>query len=211
LRIDDCELWIPLDRPIPNPKSEIRHRGPTGRPDWLRFFATTPISRPENPTLGSFEHLGYLNRSSFASASNPELRTSDLPVSSASGREKPAKSTVECCDYAYWTEVKHAGGIVQALDARLSPSEPIADYLVIGTLLLDAEGNPIRATEDDLVSPAIWFEHVDSTSWNTAQCGGWLLTFITQAEATSIRHIIVVHPHEVQVPFVLTDLPLPSF
>lgn len=120
------------------------------------------------------------------------------------------KATVECCDYAYWTTVKHPGGSVQALDARLSPGKPVADYLVIGTLLLDAEGNPIQE-RDDRISPAIWFERVESTSLGTAACGGWLNTFfVTQTEVTSIRHIIVVHPHEVKVPFALTDLPLPS-
>jgi hypothetical protein len=85
----------------------------------------------------------------------------------------------------------------------------VADYLVIGTLLLDAEGNPIRE-RDDRISPAIWSDHVESTLLGTARCGGWLNTFfVTQTEVASIRHIIVVHPYEVKVPFVLTDLPLP--
>jgi hypothetical protein len=117
---------------------------------------------------------------------------------------------VECCNYTFWTEVRHAGGTVQAFDALLSPTEPIADYLVMETSLLDAEGQPISATEDDRVSPAIWSEHVDSTLWNTAKCGGRLNVFFSQAEITAIRHVIVVHPRELKVPFALTDLLLPS-
>ncbi|MDY0357765.1 MAG: hypothetical protein RBR19_17925 [Sedimentisphaerales bacterium] len=121
------------------------------------------------------------------------------------------KAMVECCDYTYWTEVKHPGGIVRAFDDRTHPTEPIADYLVMRTLLLDAEGKPVEATEDDRVSPAIWSEHVYSTPLDTAKCGGWLLTFVTQAEIASIRHVIVVHPYEVRVPFAVHDLPLPGF
>jgi len=137
------------------------------------------------------------------------FETSDDWLEVAPGLQIHAfKATVECCDYVYWTEVRHPGGSVQALDARLSPGERVADYLVIGTLLLDAEGNPIRE-RDDRTSPAIWLERVESTSLGTAACGGWLLTFATQA--TSIRHIIVVHPREVKVPFALTNLPLPTF
>ena len=119
------------------------------------------------------------------------------------------KATEECCDYTYWTEVRHVGGTVRAFDARLSPAEEIADYLVMETLLLDAEGNPVGPYDDDLVSPAVWSELVDSTSWGTAKCGGRLLAFMTQAEIKSIRHVIVVRPDEVKVPFTLTDLPLP--
>ena len=125
-------------------------------------------------------------------------------------RIRVIKARPECCYYAYWTEVKYASGTVQALDVRLSPSEPVADYLVIRTLLLDTEGNPIRESDDDRISSAIWSEHVDSTSWGTAKCGGRLLMSMTEAEIGSIRHVIVVHPYEVEVPFVLTDLPLPS-
>lgn len=120
------------------------------------------------------------------------------------------KATVECCDYTYWTEVKHPGGVVRAFGDLFSPTEPIADYLVVRTLLLDADGDAIRATEDDRVSPAIWSERIESTSWDTAKCGGWLLTFITEAEIASIRHVIVVHPYEVSIPFTVHDLPLPG-
>jgi len=120
------------------------------------------------------------------------------------------KATVECCDYTYWTEVRHADGIVRAFDAQLSLGEPTADYLVVRTLLLDVEGNPVGATEDDRVSPSIWSERIESTSWNTAKCGGWLLAFATQAEVARIRHVIVSHPYEVKVPFVVRDLPFPN-
>ena len=141
------------------------------------------------------QHFGHLNPSHFEFVSNSKFRPSALPVSSDSGREKPAKSTVECCDYTYWTEVKHASG-------------GVADYLVIGTLLLYAEGNPIREC-NDRISSAIWSERVENTPLGTARCSGWLNTFfVTETEVASIRHIIVVHPREVNVPFVLTDLPL---
>jgi hypothetical protein len=97
---------------------------------------------------------------------------------------------------------------VRAFDDLFSPTEPIADYLIVRTLLLDADGNPIGATEDDRIASNIWSERVESTSWDTAKCGGWLLTFITEAEIVSIRHVIVVHPYEVSVPFTVHDLPL---
>lgn len=121
------------------------------------------------------------------------------------------KATVECCDYTYWTEVRHTDGIVRAFGALLSPDEPPADCLVMETLLLDTEGNPVVATEDPRVSPAIWSQRVESTSWNTAKCGGRLLTFSTQAEIAGIRHMIVVGPYEVSIPFDLRNLPIPSF
>lgn len=61
------------------------------RLNWLRLFTTTPISKPETPKLGSFERLGHLNRSSFASASHSECPTLDLLVSRDSRRENPGQ------------------------------------------------------------------------------------------------------------------------
>lgn len=140
----------------------------------------------------------------------PFAKTDDWLQVAPGVQIKVTKATIECCDYTYWTEVKHPDGIVRAFDGRFSPAEPIADYLVVRTLLLDADGNPIRATQDDRVTRAIWSQRFESTSWNTAKCAGWLLTFTTEAEVASIRHIIVVRPCEVEIPFTSTNLPCPS-
>ncbi len=121
-----------------------------------------------------------------------------------------ARATLECCKYTYVTEVKHPDGIVRAFDDLLSPAEPIAEYLVLRTRLLDPDGNPLRATQDDRVSPAVSSRFVESTSWNTARCVGSLLAFVTEAEVANIRHVIVVRPREVQIPFTSTDLPCPN-
>jgi hypothetical protein len=174
-------------------------------------FCVDPDQRPIS-ALSLFQWCAYAVYAENVIEVDVPFEASEDWLEAAPGIQiQVKKATVECCDYTYWTEVKHPGGIVRAFDDPVSPAEPIADCLVVRTQLLDADGNPIRATEDDRVSPAVWSESIEGTSLNTAKCGGWLLTFVTQAEIASIRHVIVVHPYEVRVPFVVRDLPLPGF
>ncbi len=215
--------WTPLPvRPIRQyqelkyvwavPQNPLATPGPVLQPyDVSVSFCVDP-SQELPSSLSLFQWRAYAMYAEDVVEIDVPFEASDDWLEVAPGVQiRVTKATVECCGYTYWTEVRHAGGTVQAFDARLSPAEQIADYLVMRTLLLDAEGNPIRATEDDRVSPAIWSERVESTLLGTARCGGWLNTFfVTQTEVASIRHVIVVHPYEVKVPFGLTDIPLPD-
>jgi len=174
-------------------------------------FCVDPDQRPIS-ALSLFQWCAYALYAEDVIEVDVPFEASEDWLKAAPGIQiRVTKATVECCDYTYWTEVKPAVGIVRAFDDPVSPTEPMADYLVVRTLLLDSEGNPVGATEDDRVSAAVWSERVESTSLNTAKCSGWLLTFVTEAEIASVRHVIVVHPYEVRVPFVVRDLPLPGF
>ncbi|MHC4518575.1 MAG: hypothetical protein ACYTAS_08310 [Planctomycetota bacterium] len=213
--------WAPLPvRPIrqyqalkyewPIPRNPFATPEPVLQPYDVSVSFCVDLSQELGPSLSLFQWCAYAVYAEDVIEVDVPFEASDDWIEAAPGLQiRVTKATVECCDYTYWTEVRHGGGTVQAFDARLSPAEPIADYLVMRTLPLDAQGQPVSAAEDDRVSPAIWSERVDSTSWGTAKCGGWLLVLITQAEIKSIRHVIVVHPAEVKVPFTLTDLPLP--
>ena len=213
--------WAPLPvRPI-RQYQELKYvwavpQNPSGTPEPVlqpydvRVSFCVDLGQELPASLSLFQWCAYAVFAEDVIEVDVPFEASDDWLEPASGLQiRVTKATVECCDYTYWTEVRHAGGMVQAFDGPQSPAEQIADYLVMETLLLDAEGNPLRPNEDDRVSPAVWSELVDSTSWGTAKCGGSLLSFVTQAEIKSIRHVIVVHPDEVKLPFTLTDLPLP--
>lgn len=213
--------WAPLPwRPVrqyqelryewPVPRNPFEAPKPVLQPyDVTVSFCVDPDQRPIS-ALSLFHWCAYAVYAEDVIEVDVPFEASDDWLEVAPGIQiTVTKATVECCDYAYWTEVRHTGGIVRAFDDPVSSTEPMADYLVVRTLLLDSEGTPVRATEDDRVSPAVWSERVESTSLNTAKCGGWLLTFATEAEIASVRHVIVVHPYEVRVPFVVRDLPLP--
>jgi len=218
---DNGLAWVPLPvRPIRHyqelkyvwavPQNPSATPEPVLQPYDVRVSFCVDLSQDLPASLSLFQWCAHAVYAEDVIEVDVPFEASDDWLEAAPSLQiRVTKATVECCDYTYWTEVRHAGGTVQAFDARLSPAEPIADYLVMRTLLLDAEGQPISTTEDDRVSPAVWSERVDSTSWGTAKCGGSLLAFITQAEIESIRHVIVAHPAEVKVPFTLTDLPLP--
>lgn len=195
--------WGVPQPPAPRPQLVLQ-------PYDVSVFFCVDLSQDLSSSLSLFQWCAYAMYAEDVIEVDVPFAPSDDWLEVMPGVEiQVTKATVECCDYTYWTKVRHAGGTVQAFDALLSPAEPIADYLVMETSLLGAEGQPISATEDDRVSPAIWSGHVDSTLWDTAKCGGSLNVFFTQAEITAIRHVIVIHPYEVKVPFTLTDLPLP--
>ena len=214
--------WTPLPWDPLRQYQELKYEYPMSRDtfgmpqavlqpyDVLISFCVDPNQKAIR-ALSLFEWCAYAVYAEDVIEVDVPFEASDDWVKAAPGLQiRVTKATIECCDYTYWTEVKHPGGTVRAFDDPSSPAEPIADYLVVRTLLLDADGNPIRATEDNRVSSAVWSECVENTLLNTVKCGGWLLTFAAETEIASIRHVIVVHPYEVRVPFAVRDLPVPA-
>ncbi len=197
--------WVLAQRLPPEPESVLQPY------DVSVSFCVDPNHKPLSSLPLLQWHASALYAEDVIEVDVPFAASDDWLEVAPGVQIRVTKATVECCDYVYWTEVKHVGGIVRPFDDRLSPNEPIADYLVTRTLLLDTEGNPAGGSDDDRISSAIWSEHIESSPLRTAICGGRLLTFTTRTEIASIRHTIVVHPREVQVPFIVNDLPLPAF
>ena len=120
------------------------------------------------------------------------------------------KAESEPCSYVeYSTGVRHDSGAVQGLNDRLGFGETVADYLVVKTRLLDAQGEVLPAGRED-IHPLFWSDWAEGTPLGTANCGG-ILACAVPAEVASIRHVIAVHPSEAKIPFVLTDISVPSF
>ena len=114
-----------------------------------------------------------------------------------------------CSHVEYSTEVRHDSGAVQGLNDRLGFGETVADYLLVKTRLLDAQGEVLPAGRED-IHPLFWSDWAEGTPLGTANCGG-ILACAAPAEVATIRHIIAVHPSEAKIPFVLTDISVPTF
>jgi len=105
--------------------------------------------------------------------------------------------------YEYYTLVQSTTGqAVLGLEDRwiMAVSWSLGDYVVIGTRLYDSQTNELAFPEEHVWS--------DPFGKGGAVCFGKL----EQRENgyDTIRHLIAVHPVEVKIPFVLTDIPIPG-
>jgi len=118
------------------------------------------------------------------------------------------KAGLECDSYVYRTEVRQKSGVVQGLNDTLGFGETVADYLVVETRLLDADGELLPRNIPDPDEP-FWSDWVRGTVVGTASCQGEL-TCPACTNVASIRHVIAVHPSETKIPFVLTHISVPT-
>jgi hypothetical protein len=106
--------------------------------------------------------------------------------------------------YEYRTLVQSTTGqAVLALEDRwiMAVSWSLGDYVVIGTELYDSQTNKLALPEEHVWS--------DPFGKRGAACFGKLEQH-DQNDYDTIRHLIAVHPVEVKIPFVLTDIPIPG-
>ncbi len=106
--------------------------------------------------------------------------------------------------YEYRTLVQSTTGqAVLALEDRwrMEVSWSLGDYVVIGTRLYDSQTNKLGFPEEHVWS--------DPFGKHAAACFGKLEQH-DENDYDSIRHLIAVHPVEVKIPFVLTDIPIPG-
>lgn len=105
--------------------------------------------------------------------------------------------------YKYYTLVQSTTGqavvgLVDRWDMAISWS--LGDYVVIGTRLYDSQNDSL----------AIPDQHVMSDPFGKRGAVCWGIEEQDRYDYDTIRHLIAVHPVEVKVPFVLTDIPIPG-
>ncbi len=106
--------------------------------------------------------------------------------------------------YQYYTLVQSTTGqAVLGLEDRwiMAVSWSLGDYVVIGTNLYDSQSDRL----------AIPDEHVMSDPFGKRGAVCWGREEQDRNDYDTIRHFIAVHPVEVKIPFVLTDIPIPGF
>jgi len=104
--------------------------------------------------------------------------------------------------WKYKTRVSSDAGNVLPLGRAWGLGPSIEDYVVIRTELIE-------------VKESVTFIHEVRDQWNgfgylnDCFCSGEFEQ--DYSDFDSIRHVIAVHPVEVRIPFVLTDIPVPTF
>ncbi|HNY79874.1 MAG: hypothetical protein RBS72_05980 [Sedimentisphaerales bacterium] len=115
------------------------------------------------------------------------------------GRLRP---TAPVALWEYETRVHSASGRVLPLGRLWVSHASVDDYVLIKTQLIEVKGSVTFITE---VSNQV--SH--SGYYDDCLCGGKIEQ--SYSDYDHIRHVIAVAPVEVKVPFVLTDIPIPSF
>ncbi len=101
--------------------------------------------------------------------------------------------------WLYDTSVRSsAGSYVLTLDMPWNPGRTVSDYVLIKTGLVSTDGTFM-----------IPFHQFASAASDGCDCLGQLEQGTEDYD--TIRHVLAVHPVEVRVPFVLTDVPIPAF
>ncbi|MDI9433124.1 MAG: hypothetical protein QM570_15515 [Planctomycetota bacterium] len=106
--------------------------------------------------------------------------------------------------YQYYTLVQSTTEqAVLGLEDRwiMAVSWSLGDYVVIGTNLYDSQSDRL----------AIPDEHVMSDPFGKRGAVCWGREEQDRNDYDTIRHLIAVHPVEMKIPFVLTDIPVPGF
>jgi len=106
--------------------------------------------------------------------------------------------------YGTWVKSKTGQRVLGLRDPRYpSSSYAYGDYAILRTELYDSRRNTIGMCDDQHIIGTAFFGQYG------ASCSGRRLQSREDAFDT-IRHIIIVRPKEVKIPFVLTDICLPK-
>jgi hypothetical protein len=120
------------------------------------------------------------------------------------GSSSPSFYAAPIAIYKFWTRVQSTTGrpVLGLEDPWISGSWSFGDYVVVETSLYDH----VKNCNMFLNAPT-----VISDPWGRdgAVCEGWAQQDMYSYDM--IRHTIAVHPREVKIPFVLTNIPVPKW
>jgi hypothetical protein len=196
--------------------------GPSGMSSW-RYYSPLTIRRinPNTEYVGiSFSmdpNLGYplmletLGWTSYALLFQKK-QSIDLPfqVTGQSVQILPGvkvlieEATSQGEDYRYQLKTEFEGTVNPfAMMVSMHEGSILPGYLISEIQLLDAQGSPVNASSGSFGSSMSGSTgKATLTGHGTCSaCGG----------VKTIRFVVVVNPYEVKIPFVLTDIPVPTF
>lgn len=115
------------------------------------------------------------------------------------------QARLESSGLEYTTCLKSKTGSVRVLSDRLVSGESVADYIVLETQLLNSSGGRLPLSSHEIRSVVL--QDGDRVFYGV-ECHG---VVERGGSPAFIRHVVAVRPHEIKVPFILTDLPIPSW